>query len=174
MPEETEIRAALRAGPLAPRTEEIAALARPCVHLLTDPVTVSALSPATSRIGGVPDLPPGVEWPRWKGEPQSFIAQLDLADVAGLPGTRLLPGAGSLVFFYTARQDTWGFDPSDRGSWSVIHAPPGADLTRTEPPGPVPDGGRFRSCAVTFRSTQSLPAPLSKQIEGLNLGPEEE
>lgn len=88
MPTEAEIRAALDAGHLGRRTEQIVALARPCVHLLTDPMAISALPPGSSRIGGLPDLPPGGEWPRWKGEPQSFVAQIDISDVAGLPGTR--------------------------------------------------------------------------------------
>jgi len=88
MPTEAEIRAALDAGHLGRRTEQIVALARPCVHLLTDPMAISALPPGSSRIGGLPDLPPGGEWPRWKDEPQSFVAQIDISDVAGLPGTR--------------------------------------------------------------------------------------
>lgn len=173
MPDEARIRAALREGPLARRTGEILELARPCVHLVADPVGSADLPTGTSRIGGLPDLPPGTEWPLWKGEPQAFLAQLDLADVAGLPGTEVLPPDGFLAFFYTARQDTWGFDPDDRGSWAVVHVTPGSRLARARPPGPLPDGGVFDLCVPTVRPALSLPVWDTKHVEGLGLSDEE-
>ncbi len=86
-----------------------------------------------SRFGGVPDLPPGVAWPDREGVPMEFIAQIRLADVAGLDPEHRLPPSGSLIFFYNSQ---WGTtDSSDAPCCAVIFHD-GADdaLVRATPP----------------------------------------
>ncbi len=89
----------------------------PAIHL-------SALQHAKSKskIGGLPDVPRGFEWPTWKGKPLAFLAQLDLSAVQPPPSLANLPKTGLVYFFYDQEQSTWGFDPADRGSWRVIHS----------------------------------------------------
>lgn len=48
---------------------------------------------------GFPDLPEGIEWPECDGELLTFICQIDLADLAGLDKTGVLPKEGMLWFF---------------------------------------------------------------------------
>src|SRR5262245_17693211 len=50
----------------------------------------------TSRLGSVPDLPVGTAWPRCKGRPQTFLAQVRLSDV---PAPELRRLGGTLLFF---------------------------------------------------------------------------
>ncbi|UQZ83913.1 hypothetical protein SK3146_03120 [Paenibacillus konkukensis] len=53
-----------------------------------------------SRIGGDPDLPPEAEWPLTKdGVPMTFIAQLNLQELAKADEASLLPASGMLYFF---------------------------------------------------------------------------
>ena len=53
-----------------------------------------------SRIAGFPDVPENFLWPRAEeGEPLTFIAQLNLAEIQGQAGTELLPQKGMLYFF---------------------------------------------------------------------------
>jgi uncharacterized protein YwqG len=65
------------------------------------------------RIGGLPDLPQGVEWPRLStdarsavepgpppGTPLSFLLQVNLAEVAFADLEQLLPRSGILYFFF--------------------------------------------------------------------------
>lgn len=53
-----------------------------------------------SRIGGDPDLPSHTEWPATTdGIPMTFVAQLNLNDLAGQADTPLLPKSGMLYFF---------------------------------------------------------------------------
>jgi hypothetical protein len=51
-----------------------------------------------SRIGWLPDLPPGVPWPMLGGRKLPFVAQLNLADLPP-SGERLLPADGWLYAF---------------------------------------------------------------------------
>jgi uncharacterized protein YwqG len=90
----------------------LAALALHSVRLITQHVPQSRIDLGESRIGGTPDLPAEVEWPRWLpsnqrddkfGEPWhperpvplGFIAQIDLQDVPRLDHT--LPSKGMVV-----------------------------------------------------------------------------
>lgn len=51
-------------------------------------------------LGGDPELPDEVEWPRFEGYgPLSFIAELDCAAVAAVGGADLIPESGHLLFF---------------------------------------------------------------------------
>ncbi len=75
-----------------------------------------------SRLGGLPDLPAGVDWPSWKGEPLAFLAQIAIAELPADNFVRAAVKEGYLYFFYDQEQSTWGFDPADIGSWRVIHS----------------------------------------------------
>ena len=50
-----------------------------------------------TRFGGVPDLPPDLEYPMTEGKPWHFYAQVDLEEIAALQ--RWLPRTGRLYFF---------------------------------------------------------------------------
>lgn len=111
---------------------------RPATRLNTRRVHESEIALGATRIGGRPDLPPSVEWPRWNGfevqapapsdpigpigyEPAalSFLAQINLSEVPDATG--LLPEHGWLCFFFDAAQQPWGFDPRDRGCARVLY-----------------------------------------------------
>ena len=111
-----------------------------------------------TRTGGVPDLPPGLDWPvrpvpanaegianlggsnhsEWIARhlsvplPYEFLAQIDLAGVARHPGSAGLPTSGRLLFFYDGAVGPWG---DTRSAGRVLFDPsPVAALT----PAPVP------------------------------------
>ena len=69
-------------------------LARPALHLQ------HSESPHFSWIGGSPSVPAGVEWPRWREKPLTFVAQLDLEDVTAAFDPGWLPKNGQLYFFF--------------------------------------------------------------------------
>lgn len=130
----------------------------PSVRIRTETAEDQQLDVGVSKIGGVPDLPEAAEWPRWKGAPLAFIAQFKMVDVARHDLTGVLPQSGLLSFFYDARQETWGFDPNDRGSWQVLFFEDDqANLRRSQPPDDLPEEGRFKPCKLTFSTELTLP-----------------
>ncbi|MCU0654733.1 MAG: YwqG family protein [Polyangiaceae bacterium] len=94
-----------------------------------------------TKIGGLPDLPAGTSWPEIEGMALSFLAQIRLADLRGLPGAEDLPESGLLVFFHDEDGRTavdaegkW-CAARHRGGTKVVHfeGDP-ATFVRTKPP----------------------------------------
>ena len=113
-----------------------------------------------SKIGGLPNLPAGLEWPKWKGVPLAFLAQIDLRESPESRPIENLPPSGQLYFFYDLEQTTWGFDPADRGSWRVLYSnDPPSRKPSTVPAGLSADGVYYER-RVSFRGIRSMPDVL--------------
>lgn len=95
------------------------------------------------RLGGLPGLPAGQEWPVWEGHgPLSFIASVDLGE---LPHGSLdidLPADGTLAFFYFDGQaddgaaQVYADRPESRAGARVVYVPADAAVAeRPVPPG---------------------------------------
>lgn len=143
-----------------------------------DPDALTALEAAlatlplgASRLGGVPDLPPGAAWPERDGVPMELIAQLRLADVRD----PRLPAAGSLAFFYNSQWSTT--DQAGDGCCAVVfHDGPDDALVRAAPPrvewkseySDVPQVAPFIHglAAVRFEPTVVVPGGASPFVTG--------
>lgn len=92
-------------------------------------LSAGGLPIGTSKLGGRPDLAQGTSWPIHDGRPLQFMAQIRLADLAGLEAASVLPDAGLLTFFYDQLEGS-------RGTVSVVDLErKGAPLVRL----PLPD-----------------------------------
>src|SRR5262249_55714877 len=58
-------------------------LARPMLTIATQPTKKSAMGVGSTRFGGLPDLPKGVDWPKCGEGPLAFLGQLALRDLQG-------------------------------------------------------------------------------------------
>jgi uncharacterized protein YwqG len=120
--------------------------------------------PSASRLGGAPDLPPGFEWPRWRGRELAFLGQLDLAAVAGHIPEAELPAGGLVLFFYDAVRKPSGLEPSHAGSCRVLVAAEGQPLE------PAPrERAAFRPCPLVLSRELTLPPAHSFQLDPLDL-----
>lgn len=127
---------------------------RPAVHLVT-----REAGRGFSKLGGLPRLPAGVEWPRWQGSPLLFLGQVDLSE---LPASRALggcPSVGRLYFFYDQEQSTWGFRPEDRGSWRVLYSTEAPADDETAVPEGMDPAGVLVEKDVEFREIVTVPDP---------------
>ena len=105
--------------------------------------TDEPLPVGSSRIGGRPDVPSDFVWPTYEGSsydvelkcrPLSFLAQINLRDVAAWDEEHLLPTEGILSFFYELETMQWGFDPKDEGSARVFWFPDSETLSPADFP----------------------------------------
>jgi hypothetical protein len=142
--------------------------------LIRDAIHLKELDPprpfpvGASRIGGEPDLPPGMRWPEGPDGPLALLAQIRLSDVAALDGENLLPHEGTLYFFYDAIAQPW--DSSERGRWRVLHDPGDpARLRRTPAPRALKDEARFPPRALRPEITPTLPQSDSPAVAALAL-----
>jgi uncharacterized protein YwqG len=119
-----------------------------------------------SKIGGSPDMEAGAEWPletaikkSWKPfmgsseevihRPFSFIAQIDLDEIAQLNLAENFPTSGMLYFFYCQDQSSLGDKEMDDGKWQVIHQDiPKNKLYPIRPPEDLPPASQFKEQRV--------------------------
>ncbi len=72
-------------------------------------------------------------------QPLSFLAQINLAEVAALsPPELALPQQGMLYFFYDMIYEGWGFDPNDAPGFRVIHLAKSENVAPRDPPATTP------------------------------------
>jgi uncharacterized protein YwqG len=118
-----------------------------------------------SRLGGLPDLPPGTSWPGWKGCSMAFIAQIRLEDLAPFEPASQLPKTGLLSFFYDANQETYGADPEDCGGWEVFYfGGESKDWRLAQAPRDLPADAIFCPCALKFSSELTLPSSPGQHL----------
>jgi len=168
--------------------DEVRALIQPSIRLVAEALAptprddessdamdgaLDLLPIGASRLGGVPDLPPGTAWPDRDGVPMEFVAQIRLADLASLPAAARLPQDGSLVFFWNSQ---WTCSDMEREArlCAVIHAR--GELERATPPR-IEWKSEFSSepqiapflhgmAGLTFEAALSLPGGVSPFISG--------
>lgn len=134
--------------------EAVIRSALPSIHLVPRfPKDCEAPRLGGSRIGGLPDLPKGVEWPRLSAvnydpfknrepdEPLWFLTQVNLAEVAAFALANLLPKTG-IPYFFLHWHDADKPEDSDAG---LILLDEGGEqsLRRIEAPADLHALGRF-------------------------------
>ena len=95
---------------------KVSGLTRPAVHLL------NTSNKTNSKFGGKPKVDGSdFVWPQSGERLMTFLAQLDLNEIAEQLEFEWLPKNGSLLFFYDIIEMPWGYDPKDRGKWKVFY-----------------------------------------------------
>lgn len=130
--------------------------------------------PGASRLGGLPDLPEGVEWPRLEvvESPLAFLAQINLDEASPSDEDGPLPKQGVLYFFVDP-EEYYGFEPADRDRWQVIYS----ETVPTTGPTPAPEDmdaeAIYGETGMSFCAEWTLPPYESPMVEVLNLTDEE-
>ena len=149
----------------APHLDDLFALARPMLRVVTDPSDDDSIPVGATKFGGCPDLPALAGWPRVKRGPLTFLAQFDLADIRenSLAG-RLLPESGLLSFFvyHDIGEDILGEDIGKKGRLVTLTSAKGP-LVRMEFPDDLPAENQAPACEVLLREGLDLP-PLEMAV----------
>jgi uncharacterized protein YwqG len=161
---EADLDEALTESPLSDASEAIRALAVPQWYAAIKPA--AGESPiGASKVGGLPDLPAELAWPSWRNGPLDFLAQVNLADIAGAEND--LPSEGLLSFFYDADAQPWGFEPGDLGGAAVVYST--GSLVRRDGEGA---GEPFPERSMRFELGIGLPTVEGGGLD--QLGPDED
>lgn len=168
-----ELKAKIDEVGLAHLSEQLVSLSKMSIRFTTSKSPDSEIPLGASKVGGFPDLPTNYIYPTWKNIPLSFLAQINLDDLSKFEPASVLPPSGILSFFYSATQETWGFDPKDKGSWQVYYFADTTNLQRTKIPNDLPDEGYYSSCSLFFFEELTLPPWESIMVENLHLKREE-
>ncbi|MGW7578985.1 YwqG family protein [Streptomyces sp. NPDC054765] len=135
-------------------------LLRPAVRLEvdTDPDSV------VGRLGGLPRLPDGQDWPIWEGHgPLSLIASIDCAELPSEAVDISLPREGTLLFFFFDGQlddyASWGSGPNlhdNRSGARVLYVPEGEEAPLRDAPAELTP---FPLLPLTARTVMTAPHP---------------
>jgi len=137
--------------------DQIKPLIRDQISLHLTPSAESSFVEGESKIGGMPDLPSTISWPKnLKGNSLSFIGQINLTDLSKVYLSNLLPLQGTLYFFYSAEQEAWGFDPNDKDQFSVIYDDSDAVKRRIDLPDDIDAFSRFKPNKIKFEHRLSV------------------
>jgi uncharacterized protein YwqG len=152
-------------------SERIERAILPGIHLTK--VSAAELPVGSSRIGGLPDVPPDFQWPQWRDRPLGFLAQIQCDELPRIESD-LLPSSEMLYFFYDLVDQPWGYDPEDRGGAVVIFAENPASLsTASLPSGAKRDDVSLPAFGVKFSIIPTLPSMNTTALEQLRLTDEE-
>jgi uncharacterized protein YwqG len=146
--------------------DDITSLLRSTISIKMLPVGEAELPLGISKIGGLPDLPPEIDWPEWDNQPLPLIAQIRLADIVPYDRFGELPHTGMLYFFFN--EETLDTYPPALGSWHVLHYD--GDIAHLRRMLASSDEQLiYPSCAMTFSPTLTLPPLESLYLERLGL-----
>ncbi len=147
---------------LARVASPLRALVRPAIKIVQG-MEWTETATGDSRLGGTPDLPPGMAWQTDEtGAPLAFIAQIRLSDVAGIVENSPLPRTGWLQFcfeqeaffrHYFAAHDT----PAESQSHAVIFVDANANVAPATPPDALSEPNRYPQSPLDFASVVMLP-----------------
>lgn len=125
-----------------------------------------AQAPGFSKLGGLPDLPAGLDWPGGTDGPRAFLGQIDLEAAGAGAGLDWLPADGRLHLFVD--EERYGFADLVR----VLHSREVPVGERTPPAGLR---RKFLERRVAFIRLTSLPSLdwLGVAADGLAVSDEE-
>lgn len=144
-------------------------LARPALRMEKVALADSKIPVGASKVGGWPDLPPGVVWPKGDdckaiynddtaGDERlaGFLAQVNLEEIAQTQAAKDLPQTGVLSFF--CFQDVENDNPDVIGARALYPAQTNR-LVRKKPPAKLTEGNeKIPSGRLVLRETLDLPA----------------
>lgn len=133
-----------------------------------------APQPDGSRFGGQPFAPKDLDWPiSPMGVPLHFLCQIALKDLNSFEAARPLPETGSLLFFYDAESQPWGFDPAEQGSWRVLYFPENENFCSHDFPLSLSQEWLPDERAIVCTQEMTYPSLEADEFEGIRLSDEQ-
>jgi len=155
-------------------SKELIQVALPSIRLTAHPVDEISLRLGSTKFGGSPDLPEGIEWPEPNGVLLPFVAQINLFEIAPYDKDHLFPDAGIIFFFFDQKAFFESRTSDQATTWYVYYTESSlANLQRLPISESISRRERYRTSGVTCSTEITLPdyskyAPTSIKRLGLS------
>ena len=138
-------------------------------HLYRSALKLSPTESITrTKLGGKPYIDNALfHWPHVDNEPLTFIAQLDLSELAVILKIDWLPTTGLLLFFYDVETMPSGLEVNDNELWKVIYFK--KSNTEADFPSNLIKEFKFDSVYLDVIKTEQLPSQQRGEVINLNL-----
>ncbi|MCD4737732.1 MAG: DUF1963 domain-containing protein [Anaerolineae bacterium] len=157
-----DLRARIHEVGLGHHAEALLGVTAPAIRLTTHEVKEDTPLGST-KLGGLPDLPPGVAWPVVDGVLLEFVGQFRLADLTPYDAEGRLPQSGMLYFFFDGMLT--GYDRGEgKDRRAVLYYDGPLDtLERRQEPAHHYDYlfSVYNACALDYETVWTLP-PLEE------------
>lgn len=153
------------------RKGEIIASLKNSIKMELEKVDEANISIGASKLGGNPDLPDSIDFPKFNEGYLAFMGQINLAEVKSFDKDHLLPENGILYLFYDAFEQPWGFEGEDDGCFKILHFEGDlSELKRREYPVESEDFFPLPACKVHFKNMYTI----TDNLENLEFDSEDE
>ncbi|MGC8227539.1 YwqG family protein [Pseudobacillus badius] len=124
----------------------------------------------SSKLGGLPDMPDSMEFPRYENGHLSLLGQFNLKEAKPYDKDQLLPENGILYLFYDVYEQPWGFEEEEGGFKLLYYDGEISQLKRRAYPETNEDYFPLDACKVSFNSLLTI----SEHPDNLSFAGEEE
>lgn len=131
----------------------------------------------TSKIGGQPDVPTPetFEWPECKGQPMTFVTQINFEELHPFDRDGVFPDKGMLYFFFYVDSEDFRY-PERRDEYETVFLPEADDVSKLQPmpfPESLPKAVHLVPCDLHFASDFTLPAFPNFKFKGKGFSPDD-
>lgn len=136
--------------------EKIIKLIKPAIGISTRKMEFDNLKIGGSKIGGRPDLPKDISWPRSNDSDLVFCAQYNISELKKFDVENLLPEKGMLYIFIGTNEEYNGFSIAQK-NYEVFFIENLDDLERKEYPTTLKAERKVEPAAIEYFDSITIP-----------------
>jgi uncharacterized protein YwqG len=136
--------------------EKIIKLIKPAIGILTKKLESDNLKIGGSKIGGKPDLPKDISWPRLNDSDLVFCAQYNISELKKFDVENLLPQRGMLYIFIGIYGE-WNEFSIEQKDCKIFYIENLEDLERKEYPTTLNIEGKVEPAEIQFFESLTIP-----------------
>jgi len=150
--------------------EKIESLLKPAIRI-NQKTSIKESHLGISKFGGTPDLPTGMDWPKFEGRPMIFLAQINLDEIKQYDFENELPDKGIVYFFihFNEPENEFGTEYQfifDKKEYKVIYSE-SAELQNVDFPEELIAEYHFKPTRMEFQPFFTFPSRETLEIESL-------
>lgn len=149
---------------------KVKSLLKPAIRINQIPVSVEGQI-GTSKFGGRPSLPEGMDWPFYEENPMVFIAQINLEEINQFDFENVLPDKGMIYFFihFNEPENEYGTEYQfifDKQEYKVVFSE-SEELKEMDFPQGIADEYRFEPTRMEFQPFYTFPSSETLEVKSL-------